>query len=143
MTRYNKGANAERELLQTLYEAGMAVCRAAGSGKGKDTIPTPDAIALRKGKIYAFECKAWKAGNLSISTQQMKDLEKWCALAGAELVIAWKIPRKGWRFLKKEHFKENEKSYGISTQNAHTRGKRIEYFSAEPLQLEGKTLLLK
>ncbi len=136
MTHYNKGANAERELLQTLYLAGMAVCRAAGSGKGKDTIPTPDAIALRKGKIYAFECKAWKAANLNISTQQMNDLEEWCRLAGAELVIAWKIPRKGWRFLEKKHFHENEKSYSISVQKAHDEGKRIEHFQVEPLVLE-------
>ncbi|MEK6970536.1 MAG: Holliday junction resolvase Hjc [archaeon] len=132
MTHYNKGANAERELLQSLYEAGFAVCRAAGSGKGKDTIPTPDAIALRGGKIYAFECKAWKAGSLHISHQQMNDLEQWSALAGAELVIAWKIPRKGWRFLKKEHFHINEKSYAINLENAHKHGKEIDHFQTQP-----------
>lgn len=135
MTHYNKGANAERELLQTLYLAGMAVCRAAGSGKGKDTIPTPDAIALREGKIYAFECKAWKADNLSISHQQMHDLEKWCALAGAELVIAWKIPRKGWRFMQKDDFHVNEKSYAIHREKAFAVGKKIEHFSVKPLVL--------
>ena len=133
MTHYNKGANAERELLQTLYLAGMAVCRAAGSGKGKDTIPTPDAIALRAGKIYAFECKAWKAQNLNISPQQMEDLEQWCQMAGAELVIAWKIPRKGWRFVKKEDFHRNAKSYAISIDKAFAIGKTIEHFSHVPL----------
>ncbi len=136
MTHYNKGANAERELLQTLYLAGMAVCRAAGSGKGKDTIPTPDAIALRDGKIYAFECKAWKAENLNISTKQMDDLEEWCRLAGAELVIAWKIPRQGWRFMKKEHFHVNEKSYAISREKAFNVGKKIEHFSIQPLDVQ-------
>lgn len=135
MTHYNKGANAERELLQTLYLAGMAVCRAAGSGKGKDTIPTPDAIALREGKIYAFECKAWKADNLSISHMQMNDLEKWCNIAGAELVIAWKIPRKGWRFMTKDDFHVNEKSYAINKEKAFAVGKKIEHFSVKPLDV--------
>jgi Holliday junction resolvase len=133
MTHYNKGANAERELLHILYLSGMAVCRAAGSGKGKDTIPTPDAIALRKGKIYAFECKAWKATSLNIPLQQMHDLEKWCQMAGAELVIGWKIPNKGWRFLKKEDMHVNKKSYAISREKAFKVGKRIEYFSVQPL----------
>lgn len=135
MTHYNKGANAERELLQTLYNAGMAVCRAAGSGKGKDMIPTPDAIALTNGKIYAFECKAWKADNLSISHTQMNDLEKWCSLAGAELVIAWKIPRQGWRFMKKEHFHMNDKSYAIHRDTAFEVGKKIEHFMVQPLKI--------
>ncbi len=139
MTHYNKGANAERELLHTLYLAGMAVCRAAGSGKGKDTIPTPDAIALREGKIYAFECKAWKAANLHISHQQMNDLEEWCRLAGAELVIAWKIPRKGWRFMKKEHFHVNEKSYALNVEVAQKVGKQIEHFSIVPLNTKPET----
>ena len=140
MTHYNKGANAERELLSVLYLAGMAVCRAAGSGKGKDTIPTPDAIALREGKIYAFECKAWKADNLSISTKQMDDLEEWCRLAGAELVIAWKIPRQGWRFLKKEHFHVNAKSYAIHREDAFRVGRVIEHFTSVPLPvLDPKT----
>ncbi len=133
MTHYNKGANAERELLQTLYMAGMAVCRAAGSGKGKDMIPTPDAIALTNGKIYAFECKAWKADNLHISHTQMNDLEKWCNLAGAELVIAWKIPRNGWRFMKKEDFHVNEKSYALNKEKAFQVGKKIEHFLVKPL----------
>ena len=31
MTRYQKGASAERELLNVLYEKGYAVIRAAGS----------------------------------------------------------------------------------------------------------------
>ena len=133
MTHYNKGANAERELLQTLYLAGMAVCRAAGSGKGKDTIPTPDAIALRAGKIYAFECKAWKKENLNISTQQLNDLETWCRMAGAELVIAWKIHRKGWRFFPKELLHSTGKAYAINIDTALEKGKRIEHFSHHTL----------
>lgn len=129
MTHYNKGASAERELLALLYMNGMAVCRAAGSGKGKNTIPTPDAIALRNGKIYAFECKAWKAKNLNISQLQMNDLEKWCRMAGAELLIAWKVPNRGWLFLRKEDLHTTGKAFAISKKRAFEIGKKIEYFT--------------
>lgn len=131
MTYYNKGANAERELLNLLFVSGMAVCRAAGSGKGKNNIPTPDAVALRNGKIYAFECKAWKSGSLHISHQQIEDLDAWCGMAGAELVIAWKIPRKGWWFFEKKDLRKLEKSYGITQDEAFAKGRRIEHFTGE------------
>ena len=126
MTRYNKGANAERELLNALYEAGMAVCRVAGSGKNDK--PMPDAVALKKGKIFAFECKAWKADNLNISRVQVEELEAWCQLAGAEFVIAWKIPHKGWRFFGKEHLHATGKAYAISREKAFAVGKNLDDF---------------
>lgn len=124
MAQYNKGANAERELLQKLYEKGMSVCRSAGSGKAR--LPTPDAIALKKGRILAFECKAKKGNYLHISHEQINDLEKWCDSAGAELVIAWKIPNKGWRFFDQTKLKKNEKSYSITKEKALEEGKKIE-----------------
>ena len=129
MTRYNKGANAERELLQLLHHAGLAVCRAAGSGRGKQDIPTPDAVALSRGKIYAFECKAWRASSLHISHAQMGELEEWCALAGAELVIAWKIPQRGWRFMEKGHFRKIDKSYALTRKKAFEVGKKVDHFA--------------
>jgi Holliday junction resolvase len=123
MAQYNKGANAERELLQKLHQTGMAVCRAAGSGKAR--LPTPDAIALKKGRILAFECKARKGEYLHISIEQLNDLEEWCAMSGAELVIAWKIPNKGWRFFDKEKLKKNGKSYSITKKLALEEGKKL------------------
>ena len=66
MARYNKGASAERELIKMFFNAGFSVARVAGSGSS--SLPCPDMIALSKKKKMAFECKAWKANYLNLST---------------------------------------------------------------------------
>jgi Holliday junction resolvase len=111
MTRYQKGANAERELIHILWENGFAVVRVAGSGK--TALPAPDLIALNREKKLAFESKAWSSEHLSIPREQMDELAKWSGIAGAEFYIAWKVPHKGWLFLKKEMFNANEKNYTL------------------------------
>jgi len=120
MARYNKGASAERELIRQLFGAGFSVVRIAGSGK--NPLPAPDIIALKKGRILAFECKAWKAKNLSIPAGQMNDLLQWCEKAGAEPLVGWKVPRKGWFFLRPEQLRETGKFFTINMQNAMQRG---------------------
>tara|TARA_Y100000310_G_scaffold327497_2_gene393974 strand:+ start:7989 stop:8402 length:414 start_codon:yes stop_codon:yes gene_type:complete len=120
MAYYNKGANAERELIHALFKRGLAVIRVAGSGK--TSLPSPDVVALKPGLQLAIECKAWNKKHLSISNAQMEELTIWSEMAGADLWIAWKIPRKGWRFLKREQFKKSPKSYNISMKHALTHG---------------------
>ena len=120
MAYYKKGANAERELIHMLYKRGMAVLRVAGSGK--TSLPSPDVVALKPGLQLAIECKAWNKKHLSISNAQMQELYKWSKMAGSELYIAWKIPRKGWRFLKPAQFNKGKKGYNISLKHALTHG---------------------
>ena len=116
MNRYAKGANAERELIQQLYSLGFSVVRTAGSGK--TSLPSPDIIALNKYKKLCFECKAWKGKHLSIPLQQMLELVSWGKKAEVEMFVAWKIPDKGWLFLKPEHFNKSEKAFSISKEKA-------------------------
>lgn len=116
MTRYQKGANAERELIQQLFSKGFSVARMAGSGK--TSLPSPDIIALNKSKKLGFECKAWKGNYLSLPAQQMKELVFWGKNADVEMFVAWKIPNKGWLFLKPEFFNSSEKHYSISKEKA-------------------------
>ena len=116
MGKYRKGANAERELIQTLWGLGLAVARVAGSGGCK--LPAPDLVALGKGKRLAFECKAWDNNYLNISNEQMGELDEWCGRAEAEYFIAWKVPREGWYFLSKEAFKKTPKGYNINRSTA-------------------------
>ncbi|MDO8627664.1 MAG: Holliday junction resolvase Hjc [Candidatus Diapherotrites archaeon] len=113
--KYNKGAHAERELFQMLTAQNFSVVRVAGSG----TIGTgPDLIALGKEKTLIFECKAWNANYLSISHEQIDDLINWAGKTNAEMYVAWKIPHKGWLFLKTENFKKTDKNYAINREKA-------------------------
>lgn len=116
MQTYKKGSNAERELMQRLWNAGYAVVRAAGSGV--NPLNSPDLIALKKGKKLAIECKARNSTTLSVPSQQMSDLIEWAFRADAELVVAWKYPRKGWFFLGLEDFSRSEKFYSASLKKA-------------------------
>jgi len=123
MTHYDKGANAERELIKELHSAGFAVTRVAGSGV--NPLPCPDVIALKKGKIIAFECKAWKGNYLAIPHENMDDEKEWAIIAGAEFFVAWKIPREGWLFIKSEHFHKTGKNYMLSLHKAKKQSTRL------------------
>ena len=116
MTKYNKGANAERELLRIIYNNGFGCVRIAGSGA--TILPSPDIVALSPNKKISFECKAWNSNYLNVSIEQMTELIKWGEISGTEVFVAWKIPQKGWFFLKPEHFNKKAKSYAISKKQA-------------------------
>ena len=124
MVYHSKGANAERELMRLFFQAGFSVVRIAGSGTSP--LPAPDIIAIRKGRIIAVECKARKASHLAIALEQVKELRDWASRAGSESLVGWKIPRKGWFFLKPGQFNKTEKFFIISQKNAMKRGKSLE-----------------
>ncbi len=118
MAYYNKGANAERELIHILFKNGLSVVRTAGSGA--TSLPAPDVIALDKKNKLAFECKAWNAAYLSIPIEQMEELQKWARRAGTKVFVAWKIPKKGWHFLRPKDFTKRRKHFMISRKKALT-----------------------
>ena len=91
--RYVKGAAAERDLSKKLKEMGFAVIRAAGSG---GSISTPDLVAIKRGRVLAFECKAWKT-TPRLKKEEYEDFKDWCERAGAMGFMAWK--NKEWKFL--------------------------------------------
>lgn len=109
MVQYNKGANAERELIKKLDLLGFAVLRVAGSGV--NPLPCPDVVALKYGKIIAFECKAKKGDYLAIKKEQMDEEVAWAKKAGAIFLVAWKVPRNGWLLIDPTHFKNSGKNY--------------------------------
>lgn len=126
MPHYNKGANAERELIKILFNKGFAVLRVAGSGVSP--LPSPDVVALKKGRILAFECKAWQGDYLAIPVTTMKEEVNWARIAGAEFFVAWKIPRAGWLFVKFENFHNAGKNFMITLQEAKKTSRSIESF---------------
>lgn len=106
---YTKGARAERELCKELTKHGFGVIRAAGSG---GNISTPDLVAIKKGRVLAFECKAWKT-TPRLKPEEYKDFLEWCEKTGALGFLAWK--NKEWKFLSiKDIPKNNIKENGIS-----------------------------
>ena len=134
MSRYRKGANAERELIHLLFDKGFSVIRTAGSGG--TALPAPDLIALKPEKKLAFECKAWASKNLTIPAQQMEELLKWCKRAGIDAIIAWKFPRKGWYFLKPKAFHKTPKAYAISKKDAEKNNHYLEVITGQQTQLK-------
>ncbi|MBU1929998.1 hypothetical protein KJ972_00680, partial [Candidatus Micrarchaeota archaeon] len=97
MSRYAKGANAERELVKKLFEAGFSVARVAGSGVS--SLPAPDLLAFSKSHRFGLECKAWDSTSLTIPKRQFEELVHWCDNAACQAVFAWKVSNKGWFFL--------------------------------------------
>ncbi|VVB99401.1 Holliday junction resolvase Hjc [uncultured archaeon] len=132
MAHYNKGANAERELLKLVWDKGFVVARTAGSGK--NPLPMPDLIVMGKGRSIIIEAKAWRANNLTIIGEKMGELFKWRDVAGAEVYIAWKYPNKGWFFIRPETFRK-AKNYSISIAEAQRHGLLLDVLLGEQRQL--------
>jgi Holliday junction resolvase len=135
LAKYKKGANAERELLKLIYDNGFGCVRIAGSGA--TILPAPDIIALSPKKRISFECKAWNSNYLNISIDQMNELIRWGKISGTEIFIAWKIPQKGWFFLKPEHFSKKGKSYAISKKQAFKKSQNLDVILGKQAVLKG------
>ncbi|MCR4335167.1 MAG: Holliday junction resolvase Hjc [archaeon] len=133
MAHYNKGANAERELIRMFWKEGFAVARTAGSGK--NALPMPDLIVLSKTRKIVIEAKAWRSDYLNINFEQMEELLKWKELSNAEVFVAWKYPNKGWFFIDPKHFNK-AKHYSISFSKVQKVGVVFDVFI-------GKQSLLK
>jgi Holliday junction resolvase len=106
---YRKGYTGERELVYRLYEKGYMVLRSPRSGR--ISLPTPDIIAIKKGKIFVIECKSRKSG-FKIYETQINQLREWVEKAGAKAFVAWKITREGWKFIPLEEIIKNEGNVG-------------------------------
>ena len=111
---YRKGARAERELADMLWRRGAAVVRSAGSGN----LYAPDVVAIFRGQIFAFECKAWRKAVLSVPAHQMEKMGEWMRRAGASLYIAWKVPYRGWLFLPPSALERKGSRFSIDVQTA-------------------------
>lgn len=107
--KYEKGARAERDLARLLKDRSFAVIRAAGSG---GSLSIPDLVAIKKGRILAFECKAWKKVP-RLRPDKYDNFSEWCKRANAIGFLAWK--NKKWLFLNvKDLKKSNIKKDGIT-----------------------------
>ncbi|MFH1444883.1 MAG: restriction endonuclease [Nanoarchaeota archaeon] len=99
-----KGAMFERELLHFLNAKGFSVMRAPSSG---GYLYPVDVLAIKKGKILAFECKNYKT-KPKLNPKQLSSFKKWAEKAGAISFLAWRTPKNEWKFLRVEDA-ENKK----------------------------------
>jgi len=121
--RYSKGARGERELLNTLYGMGYSVVRAAGSGVNSIS---PDILAVKAGKGFVFECKAWDRGSLSIDHEKFESLRHWRDNALMDTYMAWRMSGDGWYFIKLEEMTKTEKNYTVTKKTAFKIGRKLE-----------------
>jgi len=120
---YRKGARAERELIKIFSDAGFVAIRSAGSGISSES---PDLLVFKKGKQYAFECKAWNKDYLSIEKIKFKMLVNWAEKTGITTLIGWKMPYDGWYFIYPQELSISEKYCSISKTKAKEIGRKIE-----------------
>jgi Holliday junction resolvase len=121
--RYSKGARGERELLNTLYGMGYSVVRAAGSGVNAIS---PDIIAVKSGRGFVFECKAWDRGSLSIDHEKFESLRQWRDNALMDTYMAWRMNGQGWYFVKLEEMTKTEKNYTVTKKTALSINRRLQ-----------------
>lgn len=116
--RYRKGYVAELSLVHKLSEIGYMAIRAPRSGR--ITIPSPDIVAVKNGRLIVIECKSRKAA-FTVPEEQLDELKKWVS-NGAKAYIGWKIARKGWGFLKLDDVIKNRGNVGkkFAARNAIT-----------------------
>lgn len=122
MTRYSKGARCERELLKELHDNGFSVMRSAGSGI--NTL-SPDLIAMKDGKGFAFECKAWESSSLSIEKERFEGLLEWERNTHMDTFVAWRMSNSGWYFIRLNEMKDNSKTRTITKGTAIGINRRI------------------
>ena len=140
MNRYTKGARGERELLNRFYKMGYSVVRSAGSGVNS---LSPDILAIKNGRGYAFECKAWDNNRLSIEADKYDTLVEWERNTLMRTYMAWRMSNNGWFFIEMHEMSRSDKSYGVTKRRALEINRRLEgIIPGEDLALllEKKTL---
>jgi Holliday junction resolvase len=115
-----KGANAERELLHMLSEAGFAVVRVAGSGTMSET--SADLIAGNALNRFVIECKCCSKTKRYLEKQQINDLKEFARKFGFPPLIAVKFSRKGWWFIEPEKLEDVGKGLAISLEDIKKAG---------------------
>jgi len=106
MTMYEKGAKFERALVRDFWERGWSAMRSAGSGN--TSLPAPDVIATRDGKIILVECKSTSKEKLHLKAAILS-LHEFSKISGGRAYISVKFLRKEPRFYEIDGFMKKKK----------------------------------
>lgn len=74
--RYLKGLLFEYEVRDHLADMGFFVVRAARSRGTRRHAPPVDLVAIKDGRVYVVECKAWKCGRKPKPDPELIELSK-------------------------------------------------------------------
>jgi Holliday junction resolvase len=124
LRRYQKGAHAERELLEILHKRGYAVIRAAGSGVSGIG---PDVVAIKDHLGLAFECKAHESAALGFDQDHYNKISEWQHKSGYLTYIAWRMNNKGWYFLMLDDLRRTPKGFTVTRNEALAINRRLEH----------------
>ncbi len=113
-----KGSRVERELVELFWSNGFAALRTPGSGVS--TYPCPDVIASNGKKTLALEVKYKANLPIYIQTQRINDLLTFSKIFGATPLIAVKLPRKDWKFIKIDDLKRTKNGYKVDSDVLNT-----------------------
>ena len=99
--RGRAGIQHERDLALKLWRMGFAVIRGPASGAKAKRILYPDLVAIRSGKIYAFEIKTRiREKPIYIEREQIEKLLEFIRRSGGKAYIAVKIVgSSGWKLV--------------------------------------------
>ncbi len=117
-----KGINAERELLHMFWGTGkwMAL-RAPASGAIK--YPCPDLLVGNPTRKLAIECKTTKASKQYLQQKQIKELQEFADVFGAEPWVGVRFNHDCWYFLNLEDIDKTEgNNYVITIEAAKRKG---------------------
>ena len=112
MSKYEKGARRERELVKELEKRGFRAMRAPSSGSTTDR-ELPDVLAGNGERFYAIEVKASSEDKKYIPKEEVKDLETFADAFGAEALIGMRFDYEEFAFFKKEELHSTDKNYRV------------------------------
>jgi Holliday junction resolvase len=115
-----KGSKSERELVHMFWSNGWAPIRVAGSGSAP--IPNPDVIAGNGLRRVAVEAKSSAKNAIYIEKENIKQIERFSLLFGAEPWIGVRFNNEKWYFLKTKGLKDSGKNFVITLDFAKEKG---------------------
>ncbi|MFH1424253.1 MAG: Holliday junction resolvase Hjc [archaeon] len=123
--RYQKGTNAERELIEMFWNNGYAALRGPGSGVSRR--PCPDVVAGNGEKYFAIESKSSTQDYVHLTYDEIVKLVTFAQTFGAIPYVAVRFEGRDWVFLDIGKIQYTKgKNFKVSKKFAYTDGKRFE-----------------
>lgn len=120
MSTKAKGTRAERELFHMFWDNGWTCLRTAGSGS--TTMPAPDIIAGKDGRVLVIECKSGSGEYRYLTKKQVQELIDFSIAFKAEPWIAARFDREGWFFVKAKEVKSSGVNLVVNLKDAKESG---------------------
>jgi Holliday junction resolvase len=123
--KYEKGAKAERELIDMFWESSWAAARIAGSGVSRH--PCPDLVAGNGQKFFAIESKSSGSDYVHLTYDEIVKLVTFSQKFGATPYVAVRYEGGDWLFLDMAKIQYTKgKNFKVSKSFAYEDGKTFE-----------------